>query len=136
MPKIQPIQPKFKSKFKKYVGSEDNFQGAVANYLDYVGAVYFHPPNGGSRNVIEASKLKSMGVKPGVPDLIILDSRHGFAGLAIELKVGSNNLTSHQITWLEKLNRLGWLCYVSWSLDEIISIIDWYFGFSKKNLVE
>lgn len=29
----------------------------------------FHPANGGSRNKIEAGKLKGMGVVPGIPDL-------------------------------------------------------------------
>lgn len=34
--------------------------------------IFWHTPNGGSRNKAEASKLKMMGVLPGVPDLIIM----------------------------------------------------------------
>lgn len=49
------------------IASEDQEQTALAQYLDMRFGEYgwFHPPNGGSRNVIEASKLKRMGVKKG-----------------------------------------------------------------------
>jgi hypothetical protein len=126
----QPVQ----GSYAKYQGSEDDLQKRVSLYLDYINAIYFHPPNGGSRNAVEAAKLKKMGVKAGVPDLIILDRHHGFHGLALELKVGTNNLTANQIKWLERLHGLGWCCYVSWSLDEILVLIDWYYGICKKNL--
>lgn len=41
------------------------------NYPMYRGLL-FHVPNGGSRNAIEAGKLKAMGVTPGIPDMIFL----------------------------------------------------------------
>lgn len=34
--------------------------------------VVFHVPNGGSRNAMEASNLKTQGVLAGVPDLVIV----------------------------------------------------------------
>jgi hypothetical protein len=134
-PKFLPIPEEMQSDWKKYVGSEDEFQKKVALYLDFINATYFHTPNGGSRNAIEAAKLKKMGVKAGVPDILILDRHHGFAGLAIELKVGTNNLRATQIDWLERLHKLGWLCWVSWSLDEVLSLIDWYYANCKKNFL-
>lgn len=36
------------------------------------GVVYFHVPNGGSRNAAEGARFKQIGVKAGVPDLIFL----------------------------------------------------------------
>jgi hypothetical protein len=36
------------------------------------GVVYFHVPNGGSRNAAEGARFKAIGVKAGVPDLIFL----------------------------------------------------------------
>jgi hypothetical protein len=113
--------------FKKYVGTEDNFQKAVAKYLDTIGSFWFHCPNGGSRNAIEASKLKGMGVKAGIPDCLILDQRNGYSGLAIELKVGYNKPSEHQLSIFDKLVAANWMVVVSWSLDEVISIIDYYY---------
>ena len=66
--------------------AEDALQRDVARLLDYAlppDAVWFHAPNGGGRSKVEAAIFKGLGVKPGVPDLIIL-----YRGrcLAIELK--------------------------------------------------
>lgn len=53
--------------------------GRLSDYL-------FHIPNGGSRNIIEATKLKKMGVKAGVPDLQLIVPNGEVHGLWIELK--------------------------------------------------
>ena len=45
-----------------------------------------HVPNGGSRNKIEAARLRAQGVKSGVPDLCLPVARGGNHGLYIELK--------------------------------------------------
>ncbi len=119
-------------KFSPYIGTEDNLQKRVATYLDFSEAIWFHSPNGGKRNLLEAVKLKKMGVKSGVPDCLILNQRHGFKGLAIELKVGKNQPTINQMAFMEDLARLGYLCWVSWSLDEVVALIDWYFDKSKR----
>ena len=131
--------------YPKYKGSEDDFQTKVALYLDLLNAVWFHPANErktkvfinnkGQRFSPEGNKLRAKGVKSGVPDVLIMNRCHGFAGLAIELKVGTNNLKASQIEFLTKLNAQGWLCFVSWSLEEVISLLEWYFEKCKKNLV-
>ena len=118
-------------KYNKYVGSEDALQKSVAKYLDSVGAFWYHCPNGGSRNGIEAAKLKAMGVKPGVPDCMILDQKHDYSGLAIELKVGYNKPSEHQLAIFDKLVERNWMVVVSWSLDEVIDLIDWYYDINK-----
>lgn len=135
--------PKFEN-FPKYKGKEDDFQIKVALYLDLLNAVWFHPANErktrmfvnskGQRYSPEGNKLRAKGVKSGVPDILIMNRCHGFAGLAIELKVGTNNLKASQIEFLTKLNSQGWLCFVSWSLDEVITLLEWYLGKCKKNL--
>lgn len=130
MPTESPIKPS--KAFPKYQGSEDNLQKAVARYLDLVGAFWFHCPNGGSRNGIEAAKLKAMGVKPGIPDCLILDQRHGYSGLSIELKVGYNKPTENQLEQFDKLVARNWMVVVSWSLEEVIACIDWYYDIQSK----
>lgn len=99
--------------------TEDDLQKSVALYLDHTGHTWFHPPNGGYRSGREAAKLKAMGVKPGVPDIIILDIQ-----TAIELKVGKNKQTQAQVDWQHKLEELGWNYHVCRSLDEVIETLN------------
>ena len=53
---------------------EDEEQIAFINWFKskYKDYLIFSIPNGGSRNKIEASKLKKTGLLSGIPDLIIL----------------------------------------------------------------
>lgn len=129
---VEPkIRLKSSDKFPRYKGSEDNLQKAVARYLDLIGSFWFHCPNGGSRNCIEAAKLKAMGVKAGIPDCMILDQRRGYSGLAIELKVGYNKPSPQQLEQFDKLVIRNWMVVVSWSLEEVIAAIDWYYELNK-----
>lgn len=108
--------------------SEDNLQKVVARWLDYSGYLWFHPANGGSRNIIEASKFKAMGVKAGVPDIVICQSSGLFHALFIELKVGKNKLTSTQIAWHGKLRQNRYFVAVCYSFDEVKLTVENYFG--------
>jgi hypothetical protein len=47
------------------------------------GLFAFHPANGGFRRPVEAARLKGLGVRPGVPDLIAI---HRGQVYAVELK--------------------------------------------------
>lgn len=114
--------------YKKYQGSEDSLQKSVAKYLNAINAFWFHCPNGGSRHALEALKLKDMGTKAGIPDCLILDQRHGYAGLAIELKVGYNKPSEQQLLIMQQLVERNWMVVVSWSLDEVIDVIDAYYA--------
>lgn len=115
----------------KYKGREDDFQKSIAIYLDMIGAFWFHCPNGGSRHALEAIKLKAMGVKAGIPDCMILEPRHGYNGMALELKVGSNKPSEHQYATFDKLIARNWVVIVTWSLEEAITAIDWYFNIKQ-----
>jgi hypothetical protein len=117
--------------YHKYKGSEDNLQKSVAKYLDAKGLLWCHPPNGGTRNIVEATKLKAMGTKSGVPDCLIFTRKGGFSGLIIELKVGYNKPSENQVQFMNSLEKEGWLVVVSWSLDHCIALIDWYVSLDK-----
>ena len=114
--------------YQPYIGSEDNFQKSVARYLDAKGVLWFHCPNGGHRNVAEAAKLKAMGVKAGVPDVLIFQPQKGYHGFAIELKVGKNTCTENQKEMQRHLIDHNWKVIVSYSLDHAIAEIDNYFS--------
>lgn len=73
-------------------GSEDGHQMALFCWAAIHAEEYpelkwlFAIPNGGFRDPITANKLKSTGVKSGVPDICLLIRRKEYAGLWIELK--------------------------------------------------
>ena len=113
-------------KYRKYEGRENNFQTTVASYLDSLGVLWFHCPNGGSRHRLEAINLKKQGVKSGVPDVMIIEPKGKYIGLAIELKVGYNKPKEEQEKWLKKLSDRGYKTCWTNSLDECIDIIDEY----------
>lgn len=98
---------------------EDRLQISVAGYLDLalpVGAVYFHIPNGGSRHVREAAKLKRMGVKPGVPDICIVWRGRS---IFIELKTPTGRVSPVQRDMAQALTLAGAVVVTCRSVDEV-----------------
>jgi len=84
-------------------------------------------PNGGARHFKVAAKLKAEGVKPGVPDLFLPVARGGFHGLYIELKIGKNNPSLHQLDWLDHLAVEGYSVHVVRDdVQRFIEIVDSY----------
>ena len=128
-------------KFKPYIGTEDNFQISVAQYLDSLGVLWLHVANERQLNVIKnkkgkfysplGSKLKKKGVKAGFPDVAIFEKRFQYLGLMIELKIKGNATTPNQKRWLAELQKRGYLCKVSYSLDETIDIINRYLSVNQ-----
>lgn len=83
-----------------------------------------HIPNGGSRNKIEAARLKAQGVKPGVPDVFLPVARKSYHGLYIELKRRKNGHVSDlQEKWIEVLNVQGYMAVVCYGCQEAIETI-------------
>lgn len=115
--------------------SEDDEQIAVMqwarlqNYKDGKVADYLHhSPNGGSRNVIEASKFKRMGVMKGFPDLFLFVPNGGYHGLLIELKAENGRLQPTQKIVLNRMAELGYCCKVCFGADQAIGEIKNYLG--------
>ncbi|MEE9439033.1 MAG: hypothetical protein V3V14_08545 [Saprospiraceae bacterium] len=61
-------------------------------------------PNGGSRNVVEAMKLKATGVVAGVHDLHFL---YNGQLTTLELKVNNNPMSSKQKNWANTIEHHG-----------------------------
>ena len=55
--------------------SEDTIHRAVVGHLKVrarKGCIYWHTPNGGARGKTEAARFVGLGVKAGIPDLVII----------------------------------------------------------------
>jgi hypothetical protein len=116
--------------YQKYLKGEDQLQRAVMNYIEmqYPGTIYTHPMNEGKRTPFEQYKMKYLGAKPGIPDLLIFTPNANKGGLAIELKYKYNKPTPNQKKWLKWLENCNWA--VNWhnNFDDCIDTINKYFN--------
>ena len=97
---------------------ESSLQTQCVNWFryQYPHLVIYAVPNGGSRNVREAQRLKSEGVLAGVADLTILLPQG--KSLYIEMKVKGNRQTPNQKEFQQKAEALGHKYYVCYSFEE------------------
>lgn len=122
--------------------SEDTEQIMVIQWAQYNINRYpelkwlHHCPNGGSRNRMEAVKLKQMGVKAGVADLCIPYPKGSYCGLYIEMKYGSNSQQKTQKEFLKDMAAAGHFVATCYSADEAIKVIDEYLNLADKNHME
>lgn len=77
-------------------------------------------PNGGSRHVVEAKRLKQEGVLPGVPDLFIPAWQ-----LWIEMKrAKGGTFSQEQKEMISYLNRVGYICIVAKGCEDAIRQVE------------
>lgn len=91
----------------------------------------FHSATERSCSPQHGAILKRMGVRRGVPDILILRPSCGFHGLGIELKVKPNKPTPEQLEFLALLNANGYLGVVRYGADEAIKTIQEYLGLPR-----
>jgi hypothetical protein len=120
------------AEYRQQTDSEADIHKAVVEWADRQAAaspdlaLLFHPPNGGSRHIAEATKLKAMGVRKGVPDLLLPVPRADKSGLALELKSPSGRLRPTQAWWLDQLQGQAWAVAVAWTFSEARHVIQQY----------
>ena len=114
--------------FYKYLTKEDKLQHSVVTYLKFQhpGVLFTHVPNEGKRSTFERYKFKYLGARAGVPDLLIFHANKTHNGLAIELKIGYNKPTEHQLKWLLELQNAGWASHCINDFDKCVDIINSY----------
>jgi len=109
--------------------NEDWEQIKAATWLDKNHILFFHVPNGGRRHKLEGIKFKRMGVKAGVPDIVIPIPTKSHHGLYIELKRSSGGVLSEaQRYWLAELKNRGYDTFVAKGADELIKYVKNYLG--------
>ena len=81
---------------------------------------YFHCPNGGSRPPREAAAFKRMGVRAGVPDLILVHEGRVFG---LELKAKGHS-TESQLEARADLERAGGYASEAVGLDRALAVLE------------
>lgn len=119
-------------KVKKAIASEDQEQIKLVTWLVKQGIKFYAIPNGGKRNLLEALKLKRMGVSAGTPDLCIPIPSGSYHGLYIELKREKGGRVSEsQSEWLAFLREKGYYAQVAKGFEEAKEMIEHYFSFTR-----
>ena len=113
---------------KKITHHESDIQKNCVRWFRfaYPQLIIFSIPNGGSRNVIEAVRLKDEGLLAGVSDLFMPKPNKNYAGLFIEMKAPGGKPTLSQVHFMEKMLSLGYDCKICYSFDDFRSTIDNY----------
>ena len=104
--------------------SEDKIQAESFQWLHntypLLRNLFFAVPNGGTRNIVEAMKLKATGTIPGIPDMIML-----YAGTCIgfefKTEIGIVSDAQKKVHMVWKLN--GYKVYVVRSFEQFQTII-------------
>ncbi len=93
----------------------------------------FHVPNGGQRSAFTGAQMKALGVKPGVPDLLLPIQSGYYHGLAIEFKTSTGKTSAEQVDWLGMLESQAWRIAIARSAEEGRSLICQYLGIPEAN---
>lgn len=87
----------------------------------------YHVPNGGYRKKAEAGRFRAMGVKSGVPDVVLPVARGGYHGLYVEMKrTEGGRVSTEQREWLEALTAQGYKAEVAYGWEEAKDVIEKY----------
>lgn len=115
------------------IDQNDKSKGKIFKYLMAI-------PNGGSRNLIEATSLKRQGVKAGVSDLFLAYpllcssfpiTAYSHCGLWLELKSKKGKLSDAQQEWLHLMHNVGYATVIAYSLEEAKQAILDYVDFRR-----
>lgn len=106
--------------------TEDQLQQQIVvwfknEYQMHGKGLIFSVPNGGSRNMLEAKKLKRTGAMAGVSDLIVLLPSKC---LFIELKAEKGTQSEVQKIFEERVKNLNFDYFIIRSLDNFKTLID------------
>lgn len=91
-------------------------------YAKYLWAI----PNGGSRHIVAAVKLKAEGVMAGVSDCFLMIPKGGWHGLFIEMKVKGGKLSDSQREFMGMAILMGYQAVVCFGFDEAKDAITEY----------
>jgi DNA mismatch repair ATPase MutS len=99
------------------IREEELHQSALVRWFNLrfgseIGRLFYHIPNGGHRNIKEAMKFKSVGVKSGVCDLFLSIPNSKYHGLYIEMKSTKGKLTPNQYKFINLVKEKGYDVFI------------------------
>lgn len=104
---------------------EDDLQREVCGLLQLYenrgDLTFFAVPNGGHRNKREAARLKGLGVRPGVADLVLVFDGHV---IFLELKSAEGRQSDSQKAFHDRVFRLTHPYWICRSVAEVHANID------------
>ena len=126
-----------------YTHTEHDHQAAVCDWaarqavaIPDLGLLYAIP-NGAHlagttrQRAAKMNKLKAEGLRPGIPDLCLPVSRHGYHALYIEMKRPGGKPKDKQANWLDLLSKADNFATVCEGADEAIEVLSWYTGIEE-----
>ena len=109
---------------------ESDMQQACIKWFDYQysnkAILLYAVPNGGSRNVREAVRLRKEGVRRGVADLFLSIPRKGLNGLYLEAKTAKGRQSEFQKNFEKMVIAEGYGYRIFRSLNEFINVVEDY----------
>lgn len=115
---------------KRRNSPESDIQKAFFKWLHLwnkaIAFLTFHIPNGGSRHILEARNLKSLGVTPGVPDVFCAVPSYKYHGLFIEFKSKKGVISKNQEDMMDALSSQGYKVSICRDWIEAKEIMEWY----------
>lgn len=103
---------------------EQQIQKAVVQHLrlrGVKGLVFFHVPNGGRRSAHEGAIFKSLGVRAGVSDLILVHEGKIFA---MELKAPGGRATEAQMAFQSDIDAAGAFTAMPEGIDAALQTLE------------
>ena len=89
--------------------------------------ITIHIPNEGKRTPQQGAKFKRLGLKKGIPDILVPIARSSYHGLWIELKrIRKYQISKQQKWWVDKLNELGYYAAFAYGWEHAKQIIEDY----------
>ena len=85
------------------------------------GLLFWHTPNGGKRSIGEAANFKRLGVKAGVPDLLLYYNNQLFC---LELKAPGGRATESQLAFLAHADAQGAYTATAEGLDRALATLE------------
>ena len=93
-------------------------------------AMLFHIANERSDKV-QASILKKMGVKKGVPDLCLPVPSGKYHGLFIEMKTDTGRASAEQLWWISRLEANRYAAAVCYGWNRAVEVLEWYLNLGR-----
>lgn len=108
---------------------EDTIQITVMDWVSLhpdISDFVIHIANEGKRSPRYGAKMKRMGLRKGVSDILITMARHGYHGAWIEIKSESGVVSLDQKRFHKQQTSQGYYCEVTIGIDASIAAIEWY----------